>query len=373
MERRRRGNFEGSIFQRKSSGLWGAALVVGHDPFGKPRRRYVYCKTKQGVLDRLQRLKTEARAGVLNSNRQTVAAFLTRWLEDCARPAVRIGTYRLYEGLLRLHIIPRIGSLRLDRLTPLHLQAMQSDLERQGKSARLREQIHNLLHGAFDRAVRWRMIFSNPVDALEKARVPRRSMRALSADEAQRLLDAAKGSKFYALYKLALTTGMRQGEILALRWSDVDLEARSLSVRHTLLSDRGTPILAEPKTAHSRRKIELGADTVAALREHRLALFSRGLRASEWVFPDSKGGPMRKDNLVRDSFWPLLKAAGLPRIRFHDLRHTAASILLAHGTHPKIVQELLGHSKMALTMDTYSHAIPTLQREAADKLDSLFR
>lgn len=180
----------------------------------------------------------------------------------------------------------------------------------------------------------------------------------------------AKGDPLEALYVVAVGTGARLGELLALRWEDATLEDASLSIRRTLVDINGKLEIGEPKTTRSRRRIDLPAFVVDALRRHRARIGAHP-HPKAWIFADSKGGPLRKSNVARRSFQPLLKQAGLPRIRFHDLRHTAASLLLARGVHPKVVQERLGHATIAITLDTYSHVIPSMQKAAAAELDAL--
>src|SRR5205807_7025156 len=192
----------------------------------------------------------------------------------------------------------------------------------------------------------------------------------LAPGQVIRLLEAAKGDRLEALYVLAVTTGLRQGELLGLHWDDIDLAGTALRVRHTLHELNGRLWIGEPKTRRARRQVDLPAIAVVALRNHRERMMIEG-HPDELVFCDTRGGPLRKSNLVRRSFLPLLKRAGLPTIRFHDLRHTAATLLLAQGVHPKIVQERLGHSQISLTLDTYSHVLPGMGREAASKLDAL--
>ena len=202
-------------------------------------------------------------------------------------------------------------------------------------------------------------------------------MKTLSTEQARALLVAARGDRLEALYVLALTTGMRQGELLALRWRDVDLERGTLSVTGTLGWSKGAGLtISEPKTARSRRQLQLAAMAVTALRQHRASQAAEILAAVTWdqaadlVFLNQAGRPMQASNLLRRSFFPLLASAGLPRIRFHDLRHTAATLLLARGVHPKIASEMLGHATVAFTLDVYSHVTETLQREAARTMDS---
>ena len=215
-------------------------------------------------------------------------------------------------------------------------------------------------------------------------------MRTLDAAQVRLLLAEAKGDRLEALYVLAVSTGMRQGELLGLQWEDIDLDRGTVQIRHQLHELAGQHALVEPKTAKSRRRVDLPALAVVALMEHRERMRTQGFSVGEgYVFTDTKGGPLRKSNLLRRSFVPLLDLRNtrealrtqdvaedalpkpLPRIRFHDLRHTAATLHLASGTHPKVVQEMLGHSTISMTLDTYSHTVPSMQREAAATMDRL--
>ncbi len=368
--RNRRGRGEGSIFRRRD-GVWAGILSLGYGNDGRRHRRVVYGHDKSTVVERLARMRAQALDGTLSdAQRLTVSAFLARWLEDVARPSVSPSTRQLYEGLIRLHINRKIGAVPLSRLTPVHVQGMLGAMERDGASPRLRQMALGVLHQALGQAVRWGMLPRNACDAVTRPRAPRQTMQALAPDQVVRLLEAAKGDRLEALYILAVTTGLRQGELLGLQWEDVDLAGAALHVRHTLHELNGRLWIGEPKTRRARRRVDLPAVAVAALRDHREGMTTEG-RPDGLVFCDTLGGPLRKSNLVRRSFLPLLKRAGLPAIRFHDLRHTAATLLLAQGVHPKIVQERLGHSQISLTLDTYSHILPGMGREAASKLDAL--
>ena len=372
MGRARRGRGEGSIFQRKD-GLWAATLNLGYDSNGTRKRRTVYGQTKQEVRDKLTRLQSDSINNVLaEPNRITLAQFLKRWLEDAARPTIRPATYISYERLIRLHINPHLGGVALAKLTPAHVQNLYSSLEQKGASARLRQQVHAVLHVAFKQALKWGNLHRNICDSVNKPRVTKRPMQVLTAAEADRLLKCAKDDRLYALYVQAITTGMRQGELLGLHWSDVDLESGHVSVQYTLSEVNGSLNRTEPKTAKSRRLIDLPSMAVTALKEHRKRMLAEG-HPGPWVFSGTSGQPLWKSNLIYHSFKPLLAKANLPNIRFHDLRHTAATLLLAEGINPKIVQERLGHSQISLTLDTYSHVLPTMQREAASRLDKLFQ
>jgi integrase len=214
---------------------------------------------------------------------------------------------------------------------------------------------------------------------VDPPRVRTPEMRPLTPTEARELLQAAESNRLKALYVLAVTTGMRQGEILGLGWEDVDLEAGVVRVRRTLTLAKGGPRLTEPKTRGSRRSIRLTTSAVEALERHRERQEGEGVaKGDEWndmglVFCTRRGTPIRRDNL-HDKYWkPLLRRSGLPDIRFHDLRHTCATLLLTKGVHPKIVSEMLGHSSIAITLDTYSHVIPGLGDAAARAMEDALK
>ncbi len=195
-------------------------------------------------------------------------------------------------------------------------------------------------------------------------------MQVLDAAQVGQLLQAAREDRLHAVYVLAVATGLRQGELLGLHWEDVDMKQGALTVRRQLSEEGGVLQFTEPKTAKGRRRVELPEFATAALHEHRKRMLAAGT-PGPLVFCDTEGNPIRKRNLLRRSFQPLLQRAELPKIRFHDLRHTAATLLLSQGVHPKIVQERLGHAQISLTLDTYSLVLPSMQKEAAAKLDSL--
>jgi len=323
--RHRRDRGEGSIFRRKD-GVWVGILSLGYGSDGRRQRRVVYGKDKSAVIERIARMRAQIVDGMTgDSQRLSISAFLTRWLDDVARPAITNSTHQLYEGLIRLHINPRIGAVLLSRLTPLQVQGMLGVMEQDGASPRLRQMALGLLRRALGQAVRWGMIPRNVCDAVTGPRVPCESMQTLSPEQVTQLLDAARGNRLEALYVLAITTGLRQGELLGLQWSDVDLESAVLRVRHTLHELNGRLWIGEPKTRRARRQVDLSAIAVATLRGHR-GKTAADVRSDGLVFCDTEGGPLRKSNLLRRSFLPLLKRAGLPLIRFHDLRHTAATL-----------------------------------------------
>lgn len=369
MKSRRRGAGEGSVY-RRADGIWVGALLIGHDENGRRRRRVVYGKTRTEAAMKLKELQAAQSTGTLTEpKRITVGAFLKQWLDDSCRLSVRETTFENYSSIIRLHVAPHIGGVRLTNITPANIQSLYAQLERQGKSPRLRQLVHAVLHRAFNEALMWGFILRNPCSAVKRPRVPRREINCMTGKQVRRLLDAAKGNRLEALYVIAVATGMRQGEILALQWGDIDLKAGTARVQRTLVEVNGQLKFSEPKTARSRRLVELPSFAIRALQAHR----GDAIPVPDClVFTDTIGGRLRKQNLLRRSWWPLLERAGLPKIRFHSLRHTHASMLLSQGTHPKVVQERLGHSSISITLDTYSHVMEGLGREAANKLDDIF-
>jgi integrase len=371
-KKQKRGNGEGSITQR-GDGRWMARITLENGT-----RKCYYGKTRDEVKRKLTRGLHDQQEGLpVVAERQTVAQYFVWWLEALKRPRLRPRTYQRYEALIRLHIAPHIGGVTLARLTPQHLTSLYSQLLAAGQSRRSVEFAHILVHGGLKQAVRLQLIGRNPADAVDAPRGERKEMRALSADEARRLLDAARGDRLEAFYVLALTTGMRLGELLGLHWRDVDLDAGQLQVRTSLQRYGGQWLFAEPKTARSRRRITLPAVTVAALRAHRARQLAEIQQAgSAWVsydlvFCGALGQPLHGTNLGWMRFHPLLKRAGLPRMRLHDLRHSTATILLAGNVHPKVVQELLGHSAITLTLDIYSHVLSNMQEQVAAHMDNV--
>lgn len=312
------------------------------------------------------------------TERQTVAQFMQSWLL-ATRPSLRANTWVRYEQYVRLHIIPTLGKMTLTALTPQHLQRLYADRLEAGLSPTTVHHLHAALHKALDQAVRWNLVARNVADLVDPPRDRHFEIATLSPEQARTLLDTAAGNRLEALYVLALTTGMRQGEILGLRWRHVDLDGASLQVRGSLQRLEGKLTVASTKTEHSQRQVSLTSSAVAALRRHRRGQAEERLhlgaawQADDLVFTNEIGAPIGASRLLRGSFHPLLRRAGLSRMRFHDLRHSAATLLLGQGTHPKIVAELLGHSKISTTMDLYSHVTPTMQREATLAMEAILR
>ncbi len=369
----KRGNNEGSIYKRKD-GRWAAVLDLGYQG-GRRKRKALYGRTRREVQQKLFATRRALQEGLpVTSERQRLDQFLVRWLEDVACPSLRPRTYIRYREILMCHAIPALGNRPLARITPQDLQGLYSRKLEEGLAARTVGKLHVVLHRALQDAVRWGLVGRNVCDAVRPPKVHAQEMRALSGDESRQFLAAAEGDPLEALYTLAVTTGLRQGELLALKWQDVDLEAGQLQVRRTIARVNGQGFVEqEPKSARSRRSIALAPLAVNALDRHHTRQLEKRLKALVWeesdlVFANEVGRPIEAQNLMRRSFYPLLERAELQRMRFHDLRHTAATLMLAQGVHPKVVQEMLGHSTVSLTLDTYSHVMPNMQAEAAAKM-----
>lgn len=370
MAAKRRGRGEGTIFQRKD-GLWCGAISLGFPLEEKYQRRYVYGKSKQEALAKVIALRAEDPRNAASDSRTTIGSFLERWLNGTVKSSVRPSTFKSYSGITRRYLIPEIGGIPMTKLAPQHLHAMIERLEAKNVPPRTRQYTYAVLHAALQHGMRMGMLNRNVSDAVPRPRIGRKSMSVLDAAQVEAFLAAARADKLHTLYVLAIMTGMRFGELLALQWRDIDLKHSTLYVRHTLQDLGGKLKLQEPKSARGRRRIDLPPAAVRALQEHRQRVSTRYQRLSPWVFCDRRGGPLRQGNVTRRSFKKILKTAGLPAIRFHDLRHTAATLLLAAGVHPKVVQERLGHASVALTLDTYSHVLPSMQRDAADRLEEM--
>ena len=367
----KRANGEGSIHQRKD-GRWAASISIG-----RGKRKHFLGHTRAEVAAKLAEALAEQGRGIpIISSRQTVAQFLDYWLKS-VKGSVRPKTYESYDLNIR-RLTPLIGKGRLSALSPERVERAYGELVTSGLSKRSVAQAHTVLHNALKKALQWSLIGRNPTEAVSVPRPERTEMRTLTEDEVKRLFAATEGDRFHALWVLLVTTGLRLGEATGLKWEDVDFGNGRLFVRRALQRQRGQGlVLVEPKTARSRRTVYFPPGTADALRAQRRLQAEERLRAGRaWqdhglVFCRSDGRPVEPTNLT-----PLLKRAlekaELPQIRIHDLRHTAATLHLARGENPKVVQELLGHSTITLTMDTYSHVIPALHVAAASKMQALF-
>jgi integrase len=357
---KRRGRGEGSVYRRKD----GRCIGEYEDANGK--RRYISGKTKAEVRAKLRKLLADRDAGIAyDSENLTVGAYLDRWL-DAVKGSVRDRTWERHEQVVRLHLKPTIGSVKLDRLTALQVQAVYGRKLEAGLSPRSVEIIHATLHKALKQAVAWTLIPRNVAASATPPRPVKKEIKPLSREQARTLLEAARGGELFAFYVLAVTTGMRNGELLGLQWKDVDLDTGTLQVRRTVFNG----VVSPPKTAAGNRTIRLTGLAVAALKEHRLATVKQ--RISEWVFPSRNGTPLSVHNVHNRSWKPLLKCAGLPAsTRMHDLRHTCATLLLSKGVPVKVVSEMLGHGDVAITLAVYQSVLPHMQESAARAMEDI--
>lgn len=367
----KRGNSEGSIIKRPD-GRWEARLTL---PGGK--RKSFYAKTRQEAAKRLAEATRDRDRGIpIVGERQTVAGFLASWLV-IVKPTLALRSWRWYEQIVRVHLIPALGHVALSKLAPQQIQAFYAAKLEEGLSTTTVHHYHATLHRALESAVSLDLVPRNAADRVVSPKMGRHEMSPLSADQSRTFLQAVSTDPMEALYVLALTSGMRQAELLGLKWRDIDLDGAWLQVRATLQKVGGRFIFTAPKTQRSRRRVALTAAAVEALKRHRARQEGERLalgpawQNNDLVFPNAVGGPMEGRFVLRHYFRPLLKRWGLPPIRFHDLRHTTATLMLSQGIHPKVVSEMLGHTTIGITLDIYSHVLPEMQREAADTLDRL--
>jgi integrase len=344
-------------------------------PDGK--RRYVSAKRKGDAERALREAMTDADRGLtFDASNQTVCGYMTRWLEDFAKGTIAPRTYHNYRLQIREHIVPAFGTMKLSKLDTPNIQALYTAKLRDGLKPSSVRYIHAVLRCALQKALDLRLIPRNPAASARPPRIRQEEITPLDVEQTRVLLAAAKGDRFECLYVLSLTCGLRMGESLGLKWSDIDLDAGTLRVHRQLqrIREGGGLVFSEPKNA-SRRTIDLPKKALEALWSQRKRQLEEQLRGgAKWqdhglVFASSKGTPMDAQNIVNRYFKPLLKRAGLPDIRWHDLRHTYATLLLARGTHPTYVQKSLGHASVQLTLDRYSHWMPSMGRNTAQGID----
>lgn len=369
----RRANGEGSIYKR-ADGRWCASITLP-----KGRRKHFLGKDREEVAKQLTAAKKSRDDGVpAIVERQSVRQFMQSWLE-AARPSLRERTWIRYEQYVRLQINPSVGNVALTKLSPQHLQKLYAERLAAGSSPTTVHHLHATIHRALRQAVRWNLVVRSVADLVDPPRDAHFEITTLSPAQARTLLATADGNRLEALFVLALTTGMRQGELLGLRWRDVDFDRGSLQVRGSLQRLGGALVVTSPKTDRSQRQVTLAPIAVTALRRHRALQAQERLRlGAAWqgddlVFTNEIGRPIDSAALARLAFRPLLQRAGLPQMRFHDLRHSAATLLLQEGVHPKIVSEMLGHTRIGTTLDLYSHVTPTMQQQATAAMEAILR
>ena len=376
--RGKRGNGEGSIYQ-DNDGRWRAVVDLGWRR-GQRRRKYLSGRTRAEVAGKLRKVLDEQDAGLEISTdglAPTVEAWLTHWLDKIAARKLRPSTLATYRGYVNNRIVPNIGRHRLDQLQPEHLERLDAQVHDEGLAPATALQIHRIISRALKVAMQRGKLHRNVATLVDVPSVSREEIKPLDARASRAVLDAAIGRRNAARWSVALALGLRQGEALGLPWDAVDLDAGTLTVRQALQRQRGGGlVIIPPKSRASRRTIPLPAQLVDALRAHRTQqLTERFAGGSAWVdsglvFTTVVGRPV--DPRADHREWQeLLKSAGVAPARLHDARHTAATLLLTQGVPARVVMELLGHSQITLTLGTYTHVVPEMARDAADRMGNL--
>lgn len=379
--------------KKRSESSWSIVLYLGRDPVtGKKRQKWqTFHGNKKQAQAEMTRLLHELNTGAyVEPVKLTLGAYLERWLVDYAKTNVSPKTYERYSEIVKKHLIPALGAMPIFNLKPLHIQGYYSralasgryqkgsaSTKERGLSAQTVLHHHRVLREALGRAVKWQLLVRNPADAVEPPKPPRKEMRALSEAETAWLLQVAMGTRFYVPVLLAVTTGMRRGELLGLHWKDVDLENGTASVQRSVEQTNAGIRFKSPK-GRKGRPITLLPITVEALREHKKfqqqqkRMLVADYNDQDLICAREDGSLWRPDTFTAD-FARLAMKAGLKGVRLHDLRHSHATQLLMNGVHPKVVSERLGHSTIGITLDIYSHVLPGLQEDAAKKLDVSLR
>jgi len=366
-----------STIVKQDDGRWHGFVSMGAKGDGTRDRRHVSASTRAAVVEKVKALEAKRDAGMVTASGKAmlVDEWLDYWVDNIASVRVRARTLATYRTMIRLHLNPYIGKRRLDQLQPEHLEQTYKQLLGKGLSPASVLRVHRMLHRALKIAMQRDRVARNVATLVEPPRQERpKTPEPLDVEECKRVLAAAEGLRNSARWTVALALGLRQSEALALQWKDVDFDRSTLSVRRGLHRVPGEGLVfTEPKTDRSRRTIAVPAPLIEALRRQRVAQNEERLVAgTEWddwdlVFAQPNGRPLDKHSDY-EAWIKLLNRAKVRHIRLHDGRHTAATLLLTAGVHPRVVMELLGHSQMRTTTDIYSHVMPALAQEAADRM-----
>ncbi len=365
---------------RRNAGTFTVRIFIGRDASGKRKyfNKTIHGKKKDAEKYLVAKLREKDLGIFVEPASIHLGDFLDRWLADTAKPRLRESTYDSYCSIIELYIKPKLQNRRLCDLETHEIQKVYREMLDSGLSARTIRYAHTVLSSALKHAVKLKMLVQNPCGLCDLPRQERREMRCFTPDETAKFLLGAQGTKWYCLFLLALETGMRPEEYLGLQWKDVDFENHELSVRRALVHrSTGGYLFTEPKTTRSRRRITLSDSLMRELKNYRRVQLEARIKLGssyenlDLVFATELGTPLDSKNLRNRHFKPLLVKAGLTAIRLYDLRHTTATLLLSKGINPKIVSERLGHASIVLTLDTYSHVLPSMQRDASDQLEKL--
>lgn len=373
MQGAKRGNGEGSI-RKRQDGRWEARLVYLDG--ARTVRRSMYGKTRAAAAKALRdAIRRRERGERQRDDTTRAAVFWDEWLTGIAG-SLRPASVRRYRQVVNDHLTPCLGPLRLCDVAPHHVQTFYAQRLAVGLSPATVRLIHFVLHRSLEQAVRWGRVSRNVSDLVDVPRLPRAEAQSLTADEARRALELAEEDRLYPLLVLALTAGPRRGELIALRWADVDLDKHTVCIRHTMQPSPAGPLLSEPKSASSRRTIQLGTLATESLRIHKARQVERRLLSGElwvdgdFVFTSDTGGSLPPMAVTR-TWAALLRAAGIVHMPFHATRHTAASLMVDAGVNPRVAAERLGHATVAMTLDRYSHLSDSVRRAAATAIDAV--
>jgi integrase len=372
-KQKRRGRGEGTVYQRRD-GRWVAEITLEDG-----RRKPLYGKTQAEAIEKLKQAQYELKQGTLATGpKQSVKDLFRYWLEQVHRRKLRASTYVRYRGALEIHIIPVLGQVAVQKLTMRHIQQFYNKKLDEGQSRSSVHVMHKVIHQALDYAVKERLLAINPSTGVSLPSPEKRKIQPLTLEQAQHLLQIAQGTMMEPLIALALTVGTRIGELLALRWSDLNFEAGMVYIHRSLTQTENLRFtVGDPKTEAGERTLLLPQPVLEILTTHRTRQLAERLKAgTAWQHHDlvfcTNEGKQYWPNTVRRRFYRLVEKAGLPRMHFHDLRHHAATLLANMGVNPKVVQEILGHSDIEMTMNIYTHTLPSMQQEAAEKMKNLF-
>jgi integrase len=373
----RRGRGEGAVYQRADGG-WCGQVDLGVKEDGKRDRRSVYGKTKSIVTKKMRDIMAEVtQNGVaIEPSKMTVGEYLERWLREAAAPTVRPVTVESYGYTIKAQILPDLDKVKLSQLKPLHIQRMYSNRLAAGMSRRTVQYAHAVLNRALKQAVRWQLIARNPAEAVKSPKPARHQAEVMGDDRLRALMAALAGDRMEVLFKVAIATGCRRGELVALRWSDIHWDTGTIHINRTGERVGNGVVWSEPKTSKSRRGLPVPAETLAMLRRHEVqqAEIRDNLGAhyldEDLVFAKQTGGPINPGD-VSQHFAHILKKHNLPKARLHDLRHAHATLLLEAGHNIKAVSERLGHSSIQITGDIYSHVTRTMQDQMLSTLETL--
>ena len=377
----------GSI-RRRGKNSWELTIDLGWGPDGKRLRKFVSVKgTKTQAQQKLREILSSLDKGIPpDSSKATLGEFLEQWMRDYVATNTAPSTRDGYHFIVRCHLIPKLGRIALTKLQPANLQEYYAEALLNGRSdgkgglsARTVQHHHRVLSKALSHAVKWGLIARNVATAVDPPKPSRAEISFLSPDDADRLLDMAEGTQYYALIFTALYSGLRRGELLGLRWCDVNLLMSTISVNQSLQRLSGGAFsVREPKSASSRRLVPMPPSLAILLRqekEHQVEqrnIVGSVIKENDLVFAYPNGSPL-DPSTVSHTFAKIARKAGLANIRFHDLRHAHASLMLLTGADPKVISERLGHSSIAITMDIYAHILPGLQEEAAIRFEGALK